>query len=154
MGKPKDSSGSDASDTASVPKVKKPKAPYNLGTQIRSALRTAWRYHPSLQLALKRERIEVPYTKKDGGTPKFPHVWYACASCGARFKQKDVQLDHVIPVGPTPGSKLAPPDMTWDRFIARLFCSPDNLKVVCKPCHKRKTASETKKRWEDYKNAG
>lgn len=134
--------------------MKKPKAPYNLGTQIRSALRKAWFWHPSLQQALKRERIEEPYTKKDGTRSKLPRVFYKCAACGKRFKQKEIQLDHIVAVGPTPGSKLAPPGYTWDAFIDRLFCSADNLQVVCKPCHALKTKEQTAQRWKDYKNAG
>lgn len=110
--------------------------------------------HPSLQAVLKRERIEVPYRKLDGEWSKLPRVYYKCAKCAAQFGMKDIQLDHVEPVGPTPGSKLAPPGLTWDTFIARLFCGPENLQTVCKPCHKVRTDQQTKERWEGYNRAG
>lgn len=134
--------------------MKKPKPPYNLGTQIRSALRKAWFRHPALQEALKRERIEVPRTKKDGTSAKFANVFYKCAICAESFQQKSIQLDHIVPVGPTPGSKLAPPDLGWDMFIARLFCPSSNLRTVCKPCHAARTKEQTKERWEGYNRAG
>lgn len=145
--------GSGYSLPASVQKVKKPKPPYNLGTQIRSALRLVWRRHPTLQQVLRRERIERNLIRKDGSTGAL-RVFYKCASCGNEFKMTEIQIDHVTPVGPTPGSKLAESRLTWDMFIAKLFCSPDNLKTVCKPCHKIKTDLETKKRWEGYNNVG
>lgn len=60
-----------------------------------------------------------------------------CAHCKKAVKK--LQVDHIIPVGPTPGSKNATPDITWDGFINRLFCDVSNLQALCKPCHKVKT---------------
>jgi hypothetical protein len=62
-----------------------------------------------------------------------------------------VVLDHKDPVGHTPGSKLAPPDLTWDAFIKRLFCPADNLATICEPCHRLKTNAETKARFARLK---
>ncbi|WP_326827418.1 HNH endonuclease [Streptomyces sp. NBC_01751] len=46
---------------------------------------------------------------------------FTCQQCGAR---KELEVDHIVPVA-RGGS--------WE---------PDNLWVLCKPCHKRKTYSE------------
>jgi 5-methylcytosine-specific restriction endonuclease McrA len=132
--------------------VKKPKPPYNEKSAIRSALRTAWHRHPRLKEVLKRERIERNLIRKDG-TKGALRVFYRCDVCGGEFPAKNIQVDHVQPVGPTPGSKLAPPELTWDTFIGRLFCPAENLKTVCKTCHKKKTDKETAERWEAMKNA-
>lgn len=34
----------------------------------------------------------------------------------------------------------------WDEFINRLFCGPDELKVLCKPCHKSVSDEEMAER--------
>lgn len=122
--------------------MKKVKPPYNEKTHIRASLRMAWRRHPNLQIVLKRDRIERPYVKKDGSVSSRPRVFYKCVLCEQEFKQPEIQIDHDPPVGPTPGSKLAPPDLTWDEFISRMFCRPENLKIVCKPCHSRKSKED------------
>ena len=99
---------------------------------IRGALRQAWKLSPQLKEIYKLNRIE--YTK--GGRNR---VDYACAICGLHFSQKDTQVDHIDPVGSTPGSRMAEPWLTWDMFIDRMFCDLDNLRIVCKPCHVRLT---------------
>ncbi|HXQ39469.1 MAG TPA: HNH endonuclease signature motif containing protein [Anaerolineales bacterium] len=66
---------------------------------------------------------------------------YECATCQEDFPAKDVQVDHVIAMGP---------GLTWDEFIDRLFCEKDNLQVLCKPCHAKKTKKE-KELNEDFK---
>ncbi len=87
-------------------------------------------------------------TKKNGKAFSKPRVFYKCALCGQEHPLKNIQVDHIEPVGPTPGSKLALPSLTWDMFIQRLFCGTENLRTVCKPCHKTKTDKETGERWE------
>lgn len=60
---------------------------------------------------------------------------YRCAACKEEFTQKDVEVDHTIPIGK---------DKTWDEFIDGLFCEQENLQVLCKPCHKVKSLKEKK----------
>jgi hypothetical protein len=46
-------------------------------------------------------------------------------------------VDHVLPVvDPIEGFK------DWDTFIKRLFCSKENLQVLCSACHTKKTKEE------------
>ena len=62
---------------------------------------------------------------------------YQCAKCKCEFTSKDVEVDHIKPViDPKKGFK------SWDEYINRLFCTEDNLQVLCKPCHKIKTNKE------------
>jgi hypothetical protein len=140
-------SGSGASSEASVPKVKKKKAPYNLKAQIRGALRNVWRFHPVLQEVLRRDRIERPYVKVDGSVSRVPRVFFRCYVCNTEHSRKNIDIDHRIPVGDTPGSALAAPGLTWDMFIDRLFCPASNLACICKPCHKEKSNRETAERF-------
>lgn len=58
---------------------------------------------------------------------------YLCAHCQKEFTQKDMQIDHIEPIGR---------EKTWDQFIDGLFCESDNLQALCSGCHKTKTASE------------
>ena len=58
---------------------------------------------------------------------------YLCAKCNNEFTAKEVEVDHVEPIGR---------EKSWDEFINGLFCEQDNLQVLCKPCHKKKTKEE------------
>lgn len=61
---------------------------------------------------------------------------YKCAGYKRKaheVRAKDVQIDHVTPIGPLE---------EWNVWIDRLFCDEDNLQVLCKECHSRKTKCE------------
>jgi len=60
---------------------------------------------------------------------------FLCAHCQGEFPASKVQVDHIKPIGF---------DKTWDEFIDGLFCEKENLQVLCKPCHKKKTQQERK----------
>ena len=63
---------------------------------------------------------------------------YQCAECEGWFKQKDVEVDHITPVG----SLNNYDDLVG--FVKRMFVSTDKLRVVCKTCHKAKTYGSKK----------
>lgn len=46
---------------------------------------------------------------------------------------KDIHVDHINPVGQL---------NDWNAHINKLFCSADNLQILCKKCHKKKTKDE------------
>jgi 5-methylcytosine-specific restriction endonuclease McrA len=69
--------------------------------------------------------------------------YYTCAICGKAFPPSNVQVDHVDPVIPV---DRAATDMSWDELINRVFTTEDNLQVICKPDHKKKSALENKER--------
>ena len=99
---------------------------------IRSALRSAFNRYPPKYEALKQARKEV----KGKGRQKWS---YTCAACDGEFMQKDVQVDHRIPAGTLRSFDDLP------AFCERLFCGVDGLDILCKGCHRIKTAEERKK---------
>lgn len=112
---------------------------FNLATEIRKGAREAFRKSPQHKAALKAARIERERLKKDGTPAKTPAVFYQCNDCGGLFKPNAVQVDHIVDVGPAPGTRNAPPTLTWDVFFIRMFCGLENLQVLCKSCHLTKT---------------
>ena len=99
---------------------------------------------------LKEARVELsPALKKDGTPGKKPRVRYKCAICGELFSQKNVNVDHIIPVVPL---HIKESDMTYDELVRGVFCKKDNLQVVCSTpikrnnglhsCHKKKSDEE------------
>jgi hypothetical protein len=71
---------------------------------------------------------------------------YHCAGCDKDVplsikvngkRVKNVSVDHISPVvDPTSGF------IDWNMFICRLYCETDNLQVLCKDCHDKKTKIE------------
>jgi len=71
---------------------------------------------------------------------------YKCNCCkkvvGASKIEKgkrvtNVFVDHIQPV-----VSVEEGFTTWDSFIENLFCEKDNLQLICKACHSRKTMEE------------
>lgn len=71
---------------------------------------------------------------------------YKCKSCNKTVgaskvidgkRVNNVFVDHINPiVDPNTGFT------TWDDFIERLFCEKDNLQLLCKSCHDKKSYKE------------
>lgn len=104
--------------------------PYSL---IRSALRRAWVRYPERAKALLKARRA---SESDNKRLKWE---YKCGHCKEWFKQKDVQVDHIIPCG------TFLKEEHWATFGPNLFCTSDRLQVLCLNCHKIKTTEERKK---------
>jgi hypothetical protein len=66
---------------------------------------------------------------------------YKCADCKGNFPAASVVVDHIDPVVDTMTGFV-----DWDTYIERMYCEADGLQVLCKPCHKEKTALERKER--------
>lgn len=86
--------------------------PYAL---IRSALRKIW-----LWSAERKECLKLAKVKKGK---------YRCNNCKKLFGLKEVQVDHIDPIGKF---------IDWNTLIERMFCPVSNLQCLCKPCHKAK----------------
>ena len=121
-------------------KKKQDERQYNGGTWTRgrfdsfvtSILRSgSRRWGPKYQ-TLNNAKTEKKINPKSGRLAQH----FRCAKCGEDFVAKDVEVDHVVPIGT---------EKTWDQFIDGLFCEADNLQVLCKPDHKQKTKEEKKK---------
>ena len=82
-------------------------------------------------------RREVPRYNKDGSRGKKDAVQYRCGPCGKWEKSTAVSVDHITPV-----VAVETGFVDWNEFVARLFCGPENLQVICDTCHNSKTQSE------------
>ena len=115
----------------------KKKPPFNQNAAIRGALRRLFARSPIVREVMSKVRREVPKYNKDGSRAKKDAVQYLCAVCGTWTKSTAIAVDHVVPV-------VAVEDgfIDWNEFVARLFCGPENLQVICDPCHNEKTRVE------------
>lgn len=95
-----------------------------LHTYLRWTLRRAWLRYPARTKAYKRQRLKRGV--------------YLCETCKQEFTNKQIEIDHTLAVGPTPGSRNATENTSWDTFINRMFCDESGLQILCKECHKRK----------------
>lgn len=120
----------------------KKKAVFNAQTFGKNAMRRAFKRCPMYYAALNNaKRIEYLPTKS-GALSKKPTAWYMCAECCKEFKRKEINVDHIDPVVPVAG-----PVPVLDVWAERLYCSEDNLQVLCaKVCHKAKTKREASER--------
>lgn len=118
-------------------KEKKKKKPYNKEQSIRSALRRAFSTSPIVREVMALVRREIPKFNSDGRQSKKNSVQYLCSECQTWTKSSDISVDHIEPVIETGVGFV-----DWNTFVSRLFCSYDNLRVVCNPCHDKKTQAE------------
>ncbi len=71
---------------------------------------------------------------KNKGKPKYKFFWH-CAKCDDWFRnEKDMEVDHIIEIGTFTGC--------LNDFANKVFCSIDNLQVLCISCHAKKTATK------------
>lgn len=99
---------------------------------IRSALRAAFNRYPVKFAAKKAAERTV--------TGQRHRYEYKCAECTQWFKGNEVQVDHIKPAGSLKEYTDIP------QFVENLFCEVDNLQLLCKECHKAKTAAERRAR--------
>lgn len=97
-----------------------------------SVLRAGSRRWPPKYQTLNEAYVGQKINSKTGREAKH----YLCATCCGEFPSKDVQVDHIDPVVPASGF------ISWDSTIERLFCSKDNMQVLCSVCHKIKSKEE------------
>lgn len=95
---------------------------------IRSGLRSKWMRWPPRYVA----KANVKRTVKG----KRHKSEFQCAECSKWFKDGEVQIDHIEGCGSLKSFDDLP------QFVEKLFCESDGLQVLCKPCHKIKTAEE------------
>ena len=102
-------------------------------SMIRSALRQATRYWRPAQQCKANSR------RKYKGKNKRQKYEYQCKACGEWFKDKEVQIDHIVPAGSL---------RCWEDlvpFTQRLTCEDVNgYQLLCKKCHQIKTNNEKK----------
>ncbi len=119
------------------------------------ALRRLWHRSPiRIEFIKSREIREFLPLNADGSPPKRARVYLACEQCGVRCKSTanaecpKYEIDHVDPVKPLDGRHC-----TLDEIASRIFTTPDNLMVLCDPCHRIKSLAENALRREAKKDA-
>lgn len=142
-------------------------------SQMRGAWRRIWFRWSVRNLALQAARVEVITRKKNGEGDK-KNVWYRCAECGvlgkaqlstkhaaelkAAKKAKLPRPEHIpLKVAVDHKEALVPLDgtvLSWDQYLFRLFCGPENLQVLCEVCHKAKSKAENAERRNNVKELG
>lgn len=98
---------------------------------VRSALRRHFRYWKPMVEAKNKAR------RKNQSSNKRLKWEFQCNHCKEWFKDKDIQIDHIIPVG----SLRCPEDLAG--FLERLT-PEEGFQVLCKECHQVKTNQERK----------
>jgi len=88
---------------------------------------------PARSQVLKAAKSTVQEGFFKNGNPKM-RAKYLCSGCKSKFGSKEVQVDHIDPVGEC---------ADWNVYIDRLFCAKENLQILCKTCHKEKTRNES-----------
>lgn len=100
---------------------------------IVSALRNASRWWGPALAAKQNACVGIKINKKTG--KKCKH--YLCASCKGIFPDKDVKIDHLIPViDPMKGF------VSFDEYIDRMFAPISSYQILCDKCHDKKTSEE------------
>lgn len=94
--------------------------------------RGLWMKHPLKLEVLNERRHRIP-NPNPKNRERFPEVWGAkCECCGGLFKTSDVEVDHKRDKGV---KFTSIEDM--QKFIEELvIIRREDLRVVCKPCHK------------------
>jgi len=114
---------------------KKPK--YNQNSAIRGALRRSFSRSPIVREVMMKSRREIAKFNKDGSRSKKDAVQYLCGTCGKWSNSTSSAVDHISPV-----ISVEVGFVDWNEFVARLFCGPENLQVICDTCHDQKTNAE------------
>lgn len=100
-------------------------------SMIRSALRNKSRFWVPIKQA--KEAARRPYK----GPNKLQKWEFQCSECKHWFKDKEVEVDHLVEAG----SLTCYEDLPG--FVERLFCEDISLySVKCKSCHQEKTNKE------------
>jgi len=98
---------------------------------VRSAIRKTFSRSAIYKDFLESKKIEWYAGKRR-------RVSYMCNHCKAKYSKKDIQVDHIVPIGHGVYNSLK----DAYRYSVLVFCDASNLQVLCKPCHKLKTAEE------------
>lgn len=95
-------------------------------TFIVGVLRAGARRWPPKYETLKEAYVGKKKNKKTNRVGSH----YVCNLCKEEYPASEVNVDHIAPVvDPVEGF------IDWNTFIERLFCSKDNLQVLCTECH-------------------
>ena len=102
-----------------------------LKNSLRSTVRQSFSRSEHYKAFVDSKRIEWFKGKRK-------RVSFQCNHCKENFSKSDIDIDHVVPIGKGVYNSIS----DLERFISLVYCSHDNLQVLCKQCHKVKTKKE------------
>ena len=110
---------------------------------LKGALRRVFSRSELREAAMSTVRIEHSDLKR----PRCKK-WGYCQSCGEVTPEWRLTVDHISPVIPVSSSFE---ELGLDGTADRLWCSLNNLQVLCESCHDSKSSSEKAER-KSFKN--
>lgn len=103
---------------------------------VQSAIRQSFARSDYYKAYLEQYRVEWYSGKRK-------RVSYKCHKCSELRSKPDINVDHIIPIGNGAYTGL----QDAEHFYKLVYCSYDNLQILCKDtCHKEKTALEKKRK--------
>lgn len=103
---------------------------------VKGGLRSISQRWPPKYTVLNEAKTEKKINPKSGRIAQH----FLCAKCLKDFPQKEVEVNHIIPVVPISGFD------DWNGVIERMFCEKELLEVLCRLCHKGVTTEENNNR--------
>ena len=119
-----------------------------MADRFKKLMRKTWSQSPYREAAMKSARIVVNTGKRNKSNNKVKTaVRFECAHCHKPFERDRVEVDHISELKliewQLPMDENLPELLAW---METLFCSSDNLQVLCIRCHSFKTAEYGKYR--------
>lgn len=108
--------------------IMRKKKVYNLFNKIRAALRDIYRYSPMRKETIKAVIFESKVVGKA----------FTCPKCEVDWPIQMADVDHEPPLGPLIDST------DLKHWVDELFYG--SVQVICKLCHKKKTAQQRRKK--------
>lgn len=105
-----------------------------LESKLRAAIRLIWSRSAERRAILTKALYVDPKTK---------NKFFNCPICKTEFHQAMADVDHIDAVGALDLNALT-------EYVARMFNNPQ--RVICKICHKKKTAEDRRKMKKGAKN--
>lgn len=92
---------------------------------------------------LRRKVVNLSVVNhQDSSRPRVKN-WCICPECMQFIPKSYMQVDHQIPIVKIHETLE---DLDWNTVVDRIWCDENNLKAICKDCHKKKTKEENKQR--------
>jgi 5-methylcytosine-specific restriction endonuclease McrA len=66
---------------------------------------------------------------------------YECFCCKGQFKAVELSVDHLYQRQGFSGQEVS-----FEQWLRNTFCSPDNLKAICKNCHNVRTQRDRREK--------
>lgn len=116
---------------------------------VQTNMRQASYKWPPREAAKRKARIRKEVGTFKNGNPKYLYL-YKCAGCGGLFTDKEIALDHVLPVVPVEGWRNEVEFM--HEYLERLLVYEEGFQVLCREkCHQQKSDDENNRRRQNKK---